>query len=152
MPALVEMTTANSYTLYGGAISGKIVIQSFDNLEINLETTDNASGTSSRGLVQGPLASTKSFGEPTFATPLAKGDMTLWNWWKSFYPCDGSKGVHVPEDIYFNFAGSKGEIIAEWVLKGAFPKKYQISSAGATESKIATETFTLCITEVTREQ
>ena len=148
-----KFTTANKFSLYGGALQAGLIIQEFDGVEINLEVTDNVVGMDNKGnTVQQPRPGNKSFGTPTFVCPLDMGILTIWNWWKGFYPTTGKNGRYEPMDLFFNFGGNDGEVIAEWILKDAFPMKYSISGGKPGENSLAAETVQLCVTEIVRKQ
>ena len=52
-------------------------------------------------------------------------------------------------DLIFSLEGGNG-VVAQWQLKGVFPKSYSVSDADATTAELATETIELCVTEIQR--
>lgn len=146
--------TANNFSLSGGTIDGMIAIQSFDGLEINVElVADKGIGCQGTGdtLAQ-PQPGGKTFGTPTFASPIEKGNKGLWDWWEKWFPLEGGQRTASDyEEITFVFRNNN-EVLASWVLKGAWPSKYEISSASIDESGLATETITVACREIVRRE
>lgn len=144
--------TADSFALSGGTIEGAIAVQSFSGLDIDVETVaEKGLGCKNDGdtLIQ-PQPAGKTYGTPVFCCPIDLGNMGLWDWWEKWYPIEGGQRTASDyEEITFEFR-QNNDVLASWVLKGAFPMKYEIASAGVDESGLATETITVACREIVR--
>lgn len=148
----IEYLVGNGFQLSGNGIGeGKIAVQSFEGLDIDIEVTSNVAGNLKKGMCsQSPQPGKRTYGEPTFVCPIVEGEQTLWNWWKKLYP-SSKLGKLTREDLNFSFLGNDGKPMVTWLLVGAYPKKYSVSSGNVEETNMATETIQLCIQYLTRE-
>jgi phage tail-like protein len=149
--AASEYQVGSGYSLSGGGLSGKVAVSKFSGLKMEVEVTPTSVGNDSSGKRRlEPRPGPTKPGEPVFVVPIAKGDKKLAKWWEDFNP-NAKQGKYDPKDMTFSFEGDGGAH-AEWQLKGVFPKSYEISDADANSADLATETITLCVTEIKREK
>lgn len=144
-----EYISASSFSLSGGTLGGTIAVRSFSGLKMEVEVSSNSVGNQVGGKKKlEPRPGPTKPGTPSFICSIPKGDKKLADWWKKLNP-NAQQGQYVTEDLTFNFSG-EGGAAAEWQLKGVFPMSYQVSDAETSTADLASETITLCITEIER--
>lgn len=144
-----QFVSSSSYYLSGGGLGGKLAISKFSGLKMEVGVSSVSAGKSTTGKTHlEPRPGPNKPGTPSFVCTITQGDVTLSNWWVVFNP-NATSGQYKPQDMTFTLE-SEGRPVAEWQLKGVFPKSYELSDADAGSSELATETITLAVTEIER--
>ena len=147
---MADYQVASGFSLSGGPLgTAGVAIQKFSGIKLEVETSPTQAGNTVGGIRKlEPRPGPTKPGNPTFTVPITSGALPLASWWANFNP-NVQQGQYTPEDLTFSFEGGTG-VVAEWQLKGVFPKSYEVSDADATSAELAAETITLCVTEIVR--
>lgn len=143
----VKNVVSNGFALTGGLL-GEVSVSEFDNIEEDVELTDNNNAVDSRGrTLLGSAPGKRTYGLPEIVCPIdGVNEKTLLKWWKEIYPT-GQQGKNKKEDLVFSYR-SEDESILEVRLIGAYPKKYRLSKSGVGESSRAAITVTLSVESI----
>lgn len=144
-----QFVTGSNFYLSGGGLTEKLAVSKFSGLKMDVEVSEGEVGKNIRGQsILEPRPSSNKPGEPTFVCAVTQGDATLSDWWAAFNP-NTTSGKYKPKDMILTLE-TGGTTAAEWQLKQAFPKSYELSDSDSASSELATETIVLAVTEIER--